>query len=190
MGKLLERLDNELPSNIRKRSVESLDWFRSQLRDVKVTPDSLQRNTDNFVSRMELGKMYMFMYDAKHQDTLPYWDRFPLMFPIRRYGTGMLGINLHYLAPRYRVRLMDGLFEFLNSEEMNKDTRLRMTYELLMATTSLTYAKPCVKQYLYNHIDSRITEVPPQYWEIVAMLPTQQFNINANTVYAESRARF
>ena len=28
------------------------------------------------------GEMNMFMYDAKFKNTLPYWDRFPLVIPI------------------------------------------------------------------------------------------------------------
>ena len=43
------------------------------------------------------GEMYMFYYDAKHKDTLPYWDRFPLVFPFSKVKDGFLGLNLHYL---------------------------------------------------------------------------------------------
>jgi hypothetical protein len=44
---------------------------------------------------------------------LPYWDRLPLIFPIEIYPDGFLGINLHYLPPMYRAKLMDALYGIL-----------------------------------------------------------------------------
>ena len=61
------------------------------------------KENQNFVQRFELGKMYMFMYDRpKGKDKLPYYDYFPLTICVKRYPTGFMGVNLHYLAPRYR----------------------------------------------------------------------------------------
>ena len=56
-------------------------------------------NGAEFVTRTNVGKMYMFFYDAKYKDTLPFFDIFPLVFPIEFYSEGFLGINLHYLPP-------------------------------------------------------------------------------------------
>ena len=84
MASLLEKLSKESPSNLKKRSIESMNWFRSNARLIKTTPQAWQRNIDEFRDKFELGKMYMFFYDAKHKKTLPYWDRFPVMIPVER----------------------------------------------------------------------------------------------------------
>tara|TARA_B100001245_G_C22858989_1_gene412994 strand:- start:750 stop:1322 length:573 start_codon:yes stop_codon:yes gene_type:complete len=190
MASLLEKLSKESPSNLKKRSIESMNWFRSNARLIKTTPQAWQRNIDEFRDKFELGKMYMFFYDAKHKKTLPYWDRFPVMIPVERYETGVLGINLHYISPRDRVKLMDGLFDLINEKEFTDSTRFRLTYDLLKSVTKVRMAKPCIKQYLWGHVDSRITEIRPDYWDIVAMLPVQKFNVNANRVYNESRKQY
>ena len=69
-----------------------------------------------------------------------------------------------------------------------KTDDIEMTYSLLKKISKLK-CKPCLKNYLYTHIGSRISEIPAEYWEVVVMLRTQQFNINANTVYKESRRK-
>lgn len=188
MAGLFEKLQNESPEELQQRSFESLEWFKDNLRYVKLRADQTLREGE-IVTQLELGKMYMYFYDAKNKDTLPYWDRFPLVIPIRKYATGFLGINFHYIAPRYRVLFLEELFEYTNNKDYDDTTRLRLTYELLKGVSRLKYYKPCLKEYLYGHIRSQFSLVPPQYWEIVAMLPTQQFNVNANKVYADSRRK-
>ena len=85
---------------------------------------------------------------------------------------------------------MDGLFDLINEKEFTDSTRFRLTYDLLKSVTKVRMAKPCIKQYLWGHVDSRITEIRPDYWDIVAMLPVHNFNVNANRVYNESRKQY
>lgn len=102
-----------------------------------------------------------------------------------------MGLNLHYIAPKYRVLLLNELYTYLvNPNDDDELRRLRVTYELIKSVTRLKYAKPCIKKYLYSHIDSRVAEVPIEYWDMMAMLPSQSFNTNANSVYAKSRKMF
>jgi len=188
MAGLFEKLQNESPSELEQRSFESLEWFKDNLRYVKVRPDQTLREGE-VVTTLEIGRMYMYFYEAKHKNTLPYFDRFPLVIPIRKYATGFIGINLHYIAPRYRVLFLEELYEYTNNKDYDDTTRFRLTYELLKGVSRLKYYKPCLKEYLYGHIASQFSLVPSQYWEIVAMLPSQQFNVNANSVYADSRRK-
>ena len=42
-----------------------------------------------------IGEMQMFGYDQKHNDTLPYYDRFPLAIIVKRRGLlGSISIDL------------------------------------------------------------------------------------------------
>ena len=127
----------------------------------------------------------MYQYDAKTKDKLPYFDRFPVVIVLETYETGFLGINFHYIPPMKRAEVLDGLLRYWDGETDD----IEMTYGLLKKISKLKWAKPCLKNYLYTHIGSRISEIPAEYWEVVVMLRTQQFNINANTVYKESRRK-
>jgi len=193
MASLFEKLEAQQPAELRARSLDSIDWFRQNVRDIRIRGKNLQDEVNNYVLRFNLGRMYMFFYDPKTKAKMPYWDRFPVMLTLKRYPTGWLGLNLHYIEPKYRMFLLDALYEYATNDKFDETTRLRLTYQIVKSVSRLRWAKPCIKQYLNNHTYGRIIEVPPDKWEIVAMLPCQQFmpkGANANTVYKESRRKF
>jgi|TARA_B110001454_G_scaffold174278_1_gene165760 hypothetical protein len=195
MANLAQRWESQSPSDLQKRSVESMKWFRDKARNLKVRPKALQKGLGTYATHLQQGKMYMFFYNAKWQDKLPYWDRFPCMIPLDVTPNKVLGINLHYIAPRHRLLLLDELFKTTTSsaanEEFDTNTRFRVFYDLVKSVSRLKYAKPCLKSYFSNRIVSRITEVPTNSWEIVGMMPTAQWQKeHANHVYAESRKKF
>lgn len=191
MAQLFQQLSELKPFEIEERSEEALDWFRLQLRNVRKRPEQLLRQGEA-VTQIFVGKMYMFFYDAKTQDKLPYWDRFPLVIPLEIYPDGFLGINLHYIAPRYRVILLSNLYDLLMNEDSPNERlrKLRVSYDLLIKQSKYRFMKPCLKRYLKTHVDSRVHEVPLEHWDMVSMLPSTLFTVNANTVYANSRKEF
>jgi hypothetical protein len=142
-----------------------------------------------------LGKMYTFSYIPKHKKTLPYYDRYPLIlladFP--QTGDGFYGLNLHYLHPKTRAVLLSRLVKKYGGGANNLDdnTRIKMTYPLLKSASRLKYFKPTFKRYLPDKIRSSIVEIPPEYWETAIWLPTQKF-IGSNTpaVWAESKRAY
>ena len=189
MASLFTDIVNQRPEEIETRSIDSLQWFQTNVRDIRRTPSSLMKENQNFVTRFELGKMYMFMYEAKRKDKLKYYDYFPVTICLKRYSNGFMGINLHYLAPRYRALLMDGLYEFYR--EIQDESYFQIRYPSVKSISKLRWAKPCIKQYQYPYIDSRIVEVRPEHMDMVVMLPSQQFRsqgttTNANDIYRES----
>ena len=70
MGQLLDDLNNELPEELAGRSRDAINWFRNNLRQVRVRSSSLLDELDPAVSRVELGRMYMFFYDFLTQSRL------------------------------------------------------------------------------------------------------------------------
>ena len=112
------------------------DWFRTKAMDLTtrdVKPTKILKSTaaaSNAVDDVPIGKMLFFNYDPKHKDTLPYYDRFPLIFPIELYDDGFLGINMHYLPPLFRARLMDALYETINNQRYNKTSKLKINYNI------------------------------------------------------------
>lgn len=157
-------------------------WFRDEAKSVaSINQQKMVDSSGPFekmtnLSENSIGKMYFFFYDAKTKDKLPYWDKFPLIFPIEYYSNGsMLGINLHYLPPVARAQLMDALYTTLNNEKMNKTTKLQISYQILKSASKFKYFKPCIKKYLFNHVKSPFIIVNTQFWDYAMMLPSAQW---------------
>ena len=192
MSGLFEQYDNLLPSEFEEKTDESLQWFRKNLRNIRVKQEDILRSQGDTAlpSDMRTGEMFMYMYDAKYKDVLPYYDKFPVMILIEKSFKGCIGLNLHYIPPRFRARFLEELYKLSNDDGLEEGAKFNITYELLMKISELKYGKPCVKKYLWTHIESRIIRILPEHWDVVSMLPLQQFNINANTVYADSKGKF
>ncbi len=134
------------------------------------------------------GGMFMYFYDPKHKDTLPYYDRFPLTIPVEPAKGGFRGINLHYLPPVLRAKFLDALLNITNNKKYDESTKFNLTYELLNGSRNMRYFKPCFKHYLLSHVKSRFAEVPAPEWEIATFLPTAQWEKStAGKIYSDSR---
>ena len=154
MASLFTDIVGSAPEELESRTLDSLQWFQRNVRDIRRTPSSLIKENQNFVTRFELGKMYMYMYDPKGKNKLPYYDYFPITICLKRYASGFMGINLHYLSPKYRALLMDGLYEYYKEIEGNSYFQIR--YPTVKSVSRLRWAKPCIKQYQYGYLDSRM----------------------------------
>lgn len=172
---------------------KSLTWFRKKVksevgRSGNVNRRDLMQRTEQLRQHTFIGRMYHFYYDPKLKAQLPYYDRFPLVFPIEMYSDGFLGMNLHYLNPRMRAKLMDALFNTLNSKTMTEKDRLRVSYDLLNGSAQFRFFKPTVKRYLYGHVRSRFLMIPPEEWQIALFLPSQDFQKSTSQqVWKDSR---
>jgi hypothetical protein len=178
----------------------AIDWFRQKAMEVtkgKINPRGLISTAQGFerivnLSGTNIGSMYMFVYDPKLKYKLPFYDTYPLIFPIEHYNDGFLGLNMHYLSPIMRAGFMDALYGTLNNNAYDVSTRLNISYKILKEGGYNQYVKPCVKRYLNNHVRSRFLYIAPDEWEVALMLPTHNFlsskggttrSINPQTVY-------
>lgn len=160
---------------IPNKTKSSREWFRQKALDYKnVNRDNLFKDAI-LKNKPTPGKMYMYVYDAKTKDKLPYWDAFPLIFCVGIDSGGHSGINLHYLPPVLRARLMDALYTTVNNNKYDNSTKLRISYNILKTASNMKYFKPCYKEYLSSHVKSRLIEVPPAEWDVALFLPTQNF---------------
>lgn len=136
---------------------------------------------------MFIGDLISFVYDPKTKARLPYYDTFPLVFPIEIKADGFLGINLHYLPPNYRLVLMTALYSLRNNTNMDQTTRLNISYNILKAASQFRYYKPCIKRYLSGHIRSTRMTIPPSQWSMVISLPSARFmKASELTVWSDS----
>lgn len=156
-------------------------WYRQQaaaLTSRNVNKNRMMNDKQNIVSSIsadDIGKMYMFFYDPKHKDTLPYYDIFPLIFPIGFQEGGFLGINLHYLPSYLRAKLMDALYTTASNNKYDDTTKLKLSYSLLNNASKFSAFSPCLKKYLWDHVQGSFLYVEPSNWDTALMLPTERF---------------
>ena len=171
------------------RTQQSRDWFRTTARKTSVTAETLIRSErTRYKNRVSMGKMYLFNYDPKHKATLPYYDRYPLIFPVQPADGGFYGINMHYLPHVLRARLMDALYSLSSNRRYDEKTRLKLSYNILNSVTKYKAFKPTFKRYLTNHVRSRFIEISSAEWDIALMMPLQKFaKASASEVWRDSR---
>jgi hypothetical protein len=175
---------------IRPGTDEARDWYRElalSIRSVRVE-NIVKNNVKYNRNVIKPGFLYLFNYDPKLKEDLPYYDRYPLVFPFELTEDGFYGLNLHYIPPIYRARLMDNLYGLINNQKYDETTKIRASYKLLNSAARYKYFKPCVKRYLNSHVRGKFLLVPANEWDIALFLPLQRFvKKNATTVYRDSR---
>ena len=135
--------------------------------------------------------MYFFYYDPKWKNELPWYDRFPLIFPIQRYSDGFLGMNFHYLHPKDRAILMDELKGYANNNKYDDTTKLLLTYNTLRGFGKLKRARPTIHRYLDTKVQSQFVRINADEWEVALFLPVERFKkANKKEVWAHSGGMF
>lgn len=172
---------------------KSRAWFEQQaglLQKKNLTPNKiLASDPDNLTTRLIPGRLYMFMYVAK-TESLPYYDRFPLVFPFRTTPSGFMGLNMHYLPYHLRANLLDKLLAFKTNNRMNETTRLKYSWEAIDGVSRFKAAEPCVKQYDMGQLRSQFKDIPSQDWLTAMLLPVERFvGATRQKVWAESTKR-
>ena len=171
-------------------SRQSFAWFQKNVQElrfpVKLAREiALERGRTG--GKFQMGGLYHFVYDPKTKAELPYYDIFPLVIPLQRNLDGFLGLNLHYLPPKYRAAFMDKLMQFAITNENDEPKRLRVTYDILSASRNFKEFRACIKHYLNDHVKSKILTIKPEEWETALFLPTAVFKgAPLGTVYRES----
>ena len=190
--RLIDRIKESLAkSGYAPRSREARAWLKSKVPSLRPTKGELMRDRERFKNQSIIGRMYFYYYDPKTKDSLPYYDRFPLVIPIERYSDGFLGLNLHYIHPKQRIILLDKLSDTATNRRFDEKTKLRLSYQYLATASTAFQAMPCIKRYLFNHLTSRFLEIPADEWDIAALLPVEQFEkASTSKVWSDSRKKF
>lgn len=175
-----------------KNTTASREWYRSTAAKIQQINNNRiidPKNVRSNLNIQNIGQMFMFFYDPKNKQSLPYYDRFPLVFPVELYSDGFLGINLHYLPHKYRANLMDALYSTINNKKNNQTTRLKINYEILRSASKMRYFKPCLKRYLSAHVLQKFLYIDPENWDKCLMLPTERFAKKSKSYVQTESAR-
>lgn len=191
MTNIFQKLEIEaFRAGVTPRTKQSITWFRRKAGELRgINRDALMREDPiNKADRPVPGAMAMYYYDPKHKKTLPYYDAFPLVVFVGPAPGGFHGLNLHYLPPVLRAKMLDGLMDNLNNKKYDESTKFEANYAFLKGTASLKFYKPCFKHYLTDHVKSRFAMIPAPEWEIATFLPTAQFRkASQSQVWKDSR---
>jgi hypothetical protein len=193
LSNLFQKLEIEaFRKGITPRTEQSREWFMNKAKELGTINRNVLMKEDpiKLKNRTIIGSMFMFFYQPKHKDTLPYYDSFPLVIVLKPAEGGFLGLNLHYLPPVLRAKFLDALLENTNNKKFDETTRFNLTYNLLERATKLKYFEPCIKHYLTDHVRSRFALVEAPEWEIATFLPVADFQkAKAATVWKDSRRK-
>lgn len=191
MSNLFATVEREaFRAGITPRTRQSRDWFRKKVQSMRsINRRALMREEEIIMrNRGGVGGMYMFFYDPKTKDKLPYYDNFPLIVFVEGTKGGFYGLNLHYLPMTLRAKFLDGLMDQTNNQKFDETTRFDLSYDYLKRAAGMKYFKPCFKKYLTSHVEGRLAMVPAPEWEIATFLPTAQWSKSSQSkVYADSR---
>ncbi len=170
----------------------SRSWFDQQVNLMtrqQLTPQRvLQGNPEQLATRIMPGHLYMFVYDPKLKKELPYYDRFPLVFPFSRTPDGFIGLNMHYLPYHLRIALLDNLLVFKSNNKIDETTRLKYSWQVIDGVSRYKAAQPCVKRYLLSHVRTQFRQVNSKDWATAMLLPVERFvGAAKQEVWADSR---
>ena len=148
---------------------KSYDWYRKQVQSM-TTPGarSLIRQGKATVAP-KYGVMNLFGYDPKFKETLPLYDRFPLIFPLEPAKGGFYGINFHYLQPGARVNFLRQLSRFASDKNYDKKTRYNI------GELSGRYFKRTIKHYLTKQVRTSFLNITADEMTIAIFLPVARF---------------
>ena len=172
---VFERNKYDLASSVRK----SKGWFDQQvtlLTKQNLTPAKIMSGSpDQLTTRIQPGRLYMYGYDPKGKKELPYYDRFPLVFPFSASQGGFMGLNMHYLPYHLRIKLLDALLVFKSNNRMDETTKLKYSWQIIDGMSKFAAAKPCVKQYLSGHVKTQFRQINADEWATAMLLPVERF---------------
>lgn len=185
---VFEKNQYDLKTAVKK----SRAWFEQQVLIMtrqQLTPQRvLNGNPEQLVTRIMPGHLYMFVYDPKTKAELPYYDRFPLVFPFRKTPDGFIGLNMHYLPYPLRITLLDNLLTYASNQRFDETTRLKYSWALIDGMSKYAAAKPCVKQYLTGHVRTQFRQVESNNWATAMLLPVERFvGASKQEIWSDSR---
>lgn len=155
----------------------ALAWFASMIKGLKGSAGLRKRVGIDFFDPSKdiaVGQFFIFEYDPKLKNELPYWDKFPFALIIDADATGFLGLNFHYLPPRLRQGVITKLLSYKKKAGTPR-AYLKVAYPLLKGILQTKILSPMVHRYLYKQVRSNFIIVHEGAWENAAMLPVQKF---------------
>jgi hypothetical protein len=165
---------------------KSKAWFETQIKAMekaRVTPRNLMTKDGGMklTSNLVPTRMYAFYYMPMTRDKLPYYDTFPLIFPLSRTQDNFHGLNMHYLDYPARFALFRVLLKIASTPNITDASRMKISWGQIQGLAGTALAQACIKQYRFDHVRSPFLEIKPTDWATAMMLPCHRF-VGAPTI--------
>lgn len=151
---------------------------RSDVNDRKVKKQMLVNSVqDYYTPAQRIGMMFTFHYEPETPG-LDYWDKFPLIIKMAEENEreeSFLGMNLHYLFPKFRRMVLIFLMTRMTRGENDPESRIAAMTMTKLLRFPAKYGRAGIRRYLYKNIKGRVIRIPPEHWLKVIYLPTHQF---------------
>ena len=148
---------------------KSYDWYRKQVQSMTTPGARSLIRSGKATLRPKYGIMNLFGYDPKHKDRLPYYDTFPLIFPLEPAKGGFIGLNFHYLKPGARAAFLRSLADTTTDKKFDKKTRYRINWR------NNAFMRKTAKHYLFNHVRTSFLNITAEEMAIAIFLPVARF---------------
>ena len=166
--------------NVKKKTRIATEWYYNK---VKETAPGKAAHAVMFKGRRSIskflpGSMMTFRYQSKlyEEGTLPYFDAAPLIIflDIDRHEN-LLGLNLHYLPPVARARVMQFLIGNVKSKIVRHDNKLPIDYGKVQAISKLAPLRFAIKSYIPTRAVGKLVRIQPEEWHHSIFLPVAKF---------------
>ena len=148
---------------------KSYDWYRKQVQSMTTPGARSLIRSGKATLRPKYGIMNLFGYDPKHKAKLPYYDIFPLIFPLEPAKGGFIGLNFHYLKPGARVAFLRSLANTTTDKKFDKRTRYNINWR------NNSYMRKTAKHYLFSQVRSSFLNITADEMAIAIFLPVARF---------------
>ena len=123
-------------------------------------------------SRFMPGQMVFFKYkpqDSRFLNSYNAYDVFPLVIVTKVHKNGFEGLNLHFIAKKWRRQLFNAIENSLPVKRTGDPslTRLGATYERLNGPRKFSFFKPCYRQYTVQGFRKRPILIPHEFWDVL-----------------------
>ena len=186
--------DTVRSGTVGKEVKRSARWFQDKIKGLKgevknrfsstnaakFYRESEKINDAVFKRRVSLGDLFCYYYNPKYRKTLPYYDMFPMIMLLSAEKETFLGINFHYLRPKWRAILLDRVTAKIGGG-IPKWSKLR----------NIRQIAPTIKRYRFDHIMRKVVPIEEDEQEIAIFLPTERFKKSGKAkVWSESERKF
>lgn len=182
--------DEDLDQPTEDQEIASLRWYEqfaveayreiteTSEREYRAKRQIIQNSIPEYYSTIQKpGSMWSFIYEAD-SDRMEYWDRLPLvlrMIDNKDDTKTFMGMNLHYLYPRYRKILLLSFLRRLSGDLENQNTRIMKLNNTSLGKFPDKYGRACIRRYKYDNIRLKPIRIPPEHWLKMIYLPTYHF---------------
>lgn len=173
-----ERMRSATEGQKSRMKQTSVEWLQTKIALLKAGQSVIPDSGSAAISRLR-GRMFFYEYDPKTKDSLPMWDKFPLVIILETYNDGFLGLNLHYVSVDNRTKLLMSLLKNRIYDPENNVLKVNIDYErIVIYLKRYPLFKDCIKRYLGSHITGRTLEIKPHEWGLAIVLPSEEFQYN------------